>query len=97
MFVAGNFIAAVGKILDMVLTLYMWIIIIRAVISWVSPDPYNPIVQFLIRATEPVLEPIRRYIPIPGIDISPIIAIFAIYFLKMFLIKSLIEVGYGLR
>ncbi|MFH1243418.1 MAG: YggT family protein, partial [Pseudomonadota bacterium] len=60
MFVAGNFLAAIAKVIDIALTLYMWIIIARAVISWVNPDPYNPIVRFLTSVTEPVLFQIRR-------------------------------------
>lgn len=87
----GNFFIAVAKILDIALTLYMWIIILRAVISWVNPDPYNPIVQFLYRVTEPVMAPIRRQLPFGnmGIDISPIIIILAVIFLQIFLIESL--------
>ena len=97
MVVVGNFISAIGSVLNMALDLYMIIIIIRALISWVSPDPYNPIVQFLVRATEPVLSPIRRYLPFSGIDISPIIAIFAIYFVKLFVVQSLIDIGHKIR
>ena len=63
MFVLENLIFALAKIIDMGLTLYMWLIIGRAVVSWVNPDPYNPIVNFLNRATEPVLAPVRRWIP----------------------------------
>ncbi|HUU50160.1 MAG TPA: YggT family protein [Nitrospinota bacterium] len=97
MFIVGNFITALAHILDIALNLYMWVIIIRALMSWVNPDPHNPIVQFLIRSTEPVLAPIRRYIPITGIDISPIIAIFAIIFLRSAVIQSLVQLGYQLR
>ena len=95
MFVIGNLIAAVAKILDLALTLYLWIIIFRAVISWVNPDPYNPIVRFLYRVTEPVLAPIRRWIPLQGmgIDISPIILIGVIYFLQTFLVKTLMQLA----
>lgn len=99
MFVLENFIIALAKVVDMVLTLYMWIIIIRAVISWVNPDPYNPIVQFLYRITEPVMEPVRRWLPFRGmgIDISPIIVILAIIFLQSFLVKSMLELAAYLR
>ena len=99
MFVVSNFILAVAKIIDMALSLYMWIIIARALISWVNPDPYNPIVRFLYRATEPVMAPIRRWLPLRGlgIDISPIIAIAAIIFLQGFLLRSLIEFAYSLK
>ena len=79
MFVIGNFLAAVAKVIDIGLSLYMWIIIARAVISWVNPDPYNPIVRFLNAVTEPVLYPIRRRLPISlgGMDFSPIVVILA--------------------
>ena len=97
MFVVENFIVALAKIMEMGLTIYMWLIIGRALISWVNPDPYNPIVTFLYRATEPVLAPVRRLIPIRGlgIDIAPVIVILVIYFLQMFLIKTMIQItGY---
>ncbi|MGZ3578910.1 MAG: YggT family protein [Syntrophales bacterium] len=99
MFVLGNFIIAVAKIIHIVLNIYMWVIIARAIISWVNPDPYNQIVQFLYRVTEPVLARVRRWLPFGrmGIDISPIIVILAIYFLDEFLIKSMIEVAVGLK
>jgi YggT family protein len=99
MFVLGNFIIALAKIIDMGLSLYMWIIIARALISWVNPDPYNPIVRFLYRATEPVMAPVRRWLPFGGlgIDISPIIIFAMIIFLQSFLLKSLIEFAYYLK
>jgi len=95
MFVLGNFIIALAKILDIALTLYMWIIIGRALISWVNPDPYNQIVVFLYRVTEPVLSPIRRRLPMSnvGIDFSPVIVILIILFLQYFLVKTLIELA----
>jgi YggT family protein len=97
MFVVENFILALAKIIDLALNIYMWMIIGRALISWVNPDPYNPIVTFLYRATEPVLAPIRRLIPIRGlgIDISPIVVIMIIYFLQTFLVKTMMQMtGY---
>jgi len=95
MFVAGNLLYAVAKVLNMALTLYMWIIIARALISWVNPDPYNPIVRFLVSVTEPVLYFIRRKLPIylGGIDFSPVIAILAIYFLQIFLVQTLMQMA----
>jgi YggT family protein len=91
MFIVANFFLAIAKILDIGLTLYMWIIIGRAIISWVNPDPYNAIVRFLYAVTEPVLYPVRRRIPfsLGGIDFSPLIIILAIIFLNSFLINSL--------
>ena len=94
MFVAGNVLAAVATILDYVLQLYMWVIIARALISWVNPDPWNPIVQFLDRATEPVLAPIRRWVGFRmGIDVSPIIVILIIAFLQIAVVQSLKELA----
>jgi YggT family protein len=86
---------AVAKIVDIGLSLYMWIIIARAVISWVSPDPFNPVVRFLSMITEPVLYPIRRRLPISlgGIDFSPIIVILAIIFLQTFLVQTLYQLA----
>ncbi|HEO63852.1 MAG TPA: YggT family protein [Candidatus Omnitrophica bacterium] len=100
MFILSNFIAATAEILSVVLTIYYWLILIRALISWVNPDPYNPIVQFLYKVTEPVLAPIRRFLPFGygiGIDISPIIAFFLIIFLRSFLVKTLLEISFYLR
>lgn len=99
MFILGNLLEAFAKILYMVLNLYMWVIIIRAVISWVNPDPYNPIIRFLYQITEPVLSPIRRWIPLRGmgIDISPVIVILAIYFLNTFLVQSIMDIAAYLK
>lgn len=98
MFVVGNFLIAVGNILDMLLTFYMFVIIIDALLSWVSPDPYNPVVRILHQLTEPVLRPIRRLIPFGiGIDFSPILAILAISFLRAFLIQTLLDIGYQMK
>lgn len=99
MFIIGNFMQAVAHILAIVLRVYMWLIIIRALLSWVQPDPRNPIVQLLIRATEPVLAPIRRRLPTwgTGIDFSPMVVILAIYFLQGFLVASLRELAWNLR
>ncbi|MEE9418261.1 MAG: YggT family protein, partial [Desulfatiglandaceae bacterium] len=95
MFIVGNFLAAVAKIIDIALTLYMWIIIGRAVISWVNPDPYNPIVRFLTAITEPLLYPIRRRLPISlgGMDFSPINVILVIIYVQSFLVRSLAELA----
>ena len=91
MFIIGNFLSATAQILKIVLELYMWIIIIRALLSWVNPDPYNQIVQLLNRFTEPVLSRVRQLIPMSGvgIDFSPIIVILAIIFLQSFLVNSI--------
>ncbi|MEJ5366371.1 MAG: YggT family protein [Desulfosoma sp.] len=99
MFVFSNLLMAFAKILDIILTTYMWIIIARAVLSWVNPDPYNPIVRFLYSITEPVLHAIRRRIPFAfgGIDFSPMIVILVLLFLQNFLVPSLREMALVLR
>lgn len=91
MFVVNNFVGAIAQLVDFVLTIYMWIIIGRAVISWVNADPYNPVVRFLYEATEPVLSRIRRVLPMSmgGIDFSPMILILGIMFLQSFLVQTL--------
>ena len=96
MFVLGDLLLAVEKLVDYVMSAYLWIIVIRAVISWVNPDPSNPIVRFLYQITEPVLGPIRRRLPMTGIDFSPLIAMLAIYFLQWFLVPVLVKTAYRL-
>jgi len=95
----GNIILGIASVLAVVLDIYKWIIIIRALISWVNPDPYNPIVQALTRLTEPVLRPIRKLAPPykTGVDLSPLIAILIIIFLDYALIANLKQFGYSLR
>lgn len=91
MAILANLVGAIASVLDIMLTVYMWIIIARAIISWVNPDPYNPIVSFLYSATEPVLRYARRVIP-PiggGIDLSPILVLVAIVFVQQLLVQSL--------
>jgi len=99
MFVASNLVLAVARLLEIVLWAYFWIIIARALLSWVNPDPFNPIVRFLHRVTEPVLRPIRHRLPMVGmgLDLSPMIVILAIYFLQAFLVESLRDLALSLR
>ncbi|MEJ2182674.1 MAG: YggT family protein [Nitrospirota bacterium] len=98
MFALSNFVSAVATVLDIALRLYMWVVIIAAIITWVNPDPYNPVVRFLYGVTEPVLRPIRRHLPIAmGIDFSPLIVILVIIFLRSFLVSSLFELAARMR
>lgn len=97
MFVLSNLVLAIAKILDIALNLYMMILVVRALASWLNPDPYNPIVQFLVRTTEPILQPIRSRLPMMPIDLSPMIVILAIVFLQTALVGTLFEFGYSLR
>lgn len=98
MVVFSTFIAAVAKILSMAINAYIWVVIIAALISWVKPDPYNPIVQVLYRLTEPVYSFIKRYIPtvIGGLDLAPLIVIFGLQFLDLFLVNLLVRVANGM-
>ncbi|HEU5321679.1 MAG TPA: YggT family protein, partial [Methylomirabilota bacterium] len=90
MFVASNLVAAVARLLQLALEIYFWLIIARALLSWVSPDPFNPLVRFLYRATEPVLRPIRRRLPVfqLGLDLSPLVVLVAIKFIEWFVVDS---------
>jgi len=99
MFAFRHLIEALAEILNLGLTIYMWLIIARALLSWVNPDPYNPIVRFLYNVTEPVLGWVRRRVPIVfgGLDLSPILVLLAIVFLQKFLIASLIDLAYRIR
>ena len=99
MFVAGNLLLTLANLLHLVLMAYMWIIIARAILSWVSPDPFNPIVRFLYRVTEPVLRPIRYRLPTMsmGLDLSPMVVMLVIYFLDGFLVSTLRDLALSLR
>ena len=98
MFVASNFLMAVAGIVDFLLTAYMWVIIGRAVISWVNADPYNPIVRFLYEVTEPLLGRIRRILPVSmgSIDFSPIVLIIVIIFLQSFIVPTMEQMARGI-
>ena len=100
MFILANLLTSIAHVLDVVFTVVYWLILIRALISWVNPDPFNPIVQFLYKATEPILNPIRRLLPFTytsGIDFSPVVAFLAIMFLKGFIVSSLLDLSYRLQ
>ena len=98
MFMFGNFIKAIADLLNFVLSAYIWIVIARAVISWVNADPYNPVVRFLHQVTDPLLNRIRRFLPaMGGFDLSPMVLIFAIIFLQSFLVPTLRQIAAGLQ
>jgi YggT family protein len=100
MFMFSNLLSAIAGLLNVILTALYWLILIRALISWVNPDPYNPIVRFLYKTTEPILYPIRRMLPLDagiGLDISPIIAFLILIFLRSFLVKTLLDISFRLR
>ena len=90
MFIIGNFLLALAKVINLVLGAYGWIVIARALISWVNPDPYNPIVRFLVQVTEPALSRIRKVVPaVGGLDLSPLLLLLAIFFVQTFLVTTL--------
>lgn len=95
MFLLQYFFIALANLVNFLLWAYMWIIIVRALLSWVNPDPFNPIVRFLHQITEPVLRPIRYRLPNSGmgLDLSPLIVILIIYFLQQFLVPILHEIA----
>ena len=95
MFLASDLVFGLARVLELVLWAYFWIIIARAIISWVSPDPYNPIVRFLHRATEPVLSPVRDRLPTlaMGLDLSPMVVVLALYFLREFVVPVLYRIA----
>jgi YggT family protein len=99
MFIIGNFVIALATVIDYVLVLYMWIVIARAVLSWVNPDPYNQIVRIIYNITEPVLYQIRNRLPVTfgGIDLSPIVIFLVIIFLQKFVVTSLYVLGNSMR
>lgn len=98
MFMFSNFLLAVAKLVNVILSAYIWIVIARAVISWVNADPYNPIVRFLVQVTDPLLSRIRRFLPsMGGIDLSPMALILAIVFLQSFLVPTLQQIALSLR
>ena len=90
MFVLANLLSALAQLLQMVFQVYTLILIVRVLITWVNPDPFNPVVQFLSKVTDPVLDPLRRVIPPIGpIDISPIVALLLLQALQHFLVRTL--------
>ena len=98
MFMFGNFIKAIADLLNFVLSAYIWIVIARAVISWVNADPYNPVVRFLHQVTDPVLNRIRRFVPVMGgFDLSPMVLILGVIFLQSFLVPTLRQIAAGLQ
>ena len=99
MFILSNLLSALAILLEYFFTILSWLIIIRALLSWVSPDPFNPIVQIINKTTEPILAPFRRLIPMYniGLDLSPLIALLVILFLKIFLVKTIADIAFRLR
>ena len=97
MFVFVNILTAVISVVDMLLSVYSFVVIVACLLSWVNPDPYNPIVRILRNLTEPLLWRIRKYLPftyISGLDLSPVVLLIAIQLVKMIIVKSLMQAIY---
>lgn len=94
MFLFSNFFVALASAVDIILTFYLYIVLGRVIISWVNADPRNPIVRFLYSATEPLLYRVRRVVPpMGGLDLSPLVLSAAIYFLNIFLVRTLVDLA----
>lgn len=93
----ANFIIAIAKVISLILTTYTFIILGAVIISWVRPDPYNPIVRFLYMATEPIFKRIRRLLPKAlfrtGIDPTPMIVLVILVFLQTLIVGTLSDYG----
>ena len=101
MFILGNMLIGVAMVLDWTLLLYQWILIARAVISWVNADPRNPIVQFLYAATEPLIRAARRMLPMSlryfPLDIAFLVVFGLVIFARYGIVPSLFEMGVRLK
>ena len=98
MYIIGYLLMAIAKVLDIVMNIFLFIVIARAVLSWVNPDPFNPIVRFINNVTEPILYPIRTRLPVHfgGIDLSPMIVFLGIIFVRTFVVSSLMRMSASL-
>ena len=97
MFVFANILEAIIYVVDTLLTIYSFVVIVACLISWVNPDPYNPIVRILRNLTEPVLWRIRKYLPftyVSGLDLSPVVLLLGIQLIRMIIVKSLMQALY---
>lgn len=99
MFILGNFFQATAVVLGYLIEIMWWLVILRALLGWVNPDPHNPIVQFIERTTEPLLAPFRQLIPSYkiGVDVSPLVALLFLYFLKIFIVQTLMGLAIRLK
>jgi len=98
MIILANFLLALGKVINLGLTIYAILIVIRAVASWIIPAPYGSFLQFVYLVTEPVLKPVRRVLPrLGGVDISPIIVLLVIFFVNVFISNTLVDYAVGMK
>ena len=94
MFIIGNVLSALATVIHYVLEIYIYVVVARALISWVNPDPWNPIVQFLVKVTEPALAPIQRIVGTRlGFDLSAFVLILILVFLQRAIVPSLLQIA----
>lgn len=87
-------VISLALLIQFAATVVLWMIILRAILSFVSPDPYNPMVQMLYRLSDPILKPFQKLIPpIGGLDLSPVFAVLALQLVRVLIAAPLIEVG----
>ncbi len=97
MFIVGNLLIAIGSVLHIIIYFFYIVIIIAAVLSWLRPNPYHPLIITIYKLSDIVVNPIRRFIPPIGfIDISPFIALLILYFVDLFVVKTILQLGYML-
>ncbi|MFQ5636467.1 MAG: YggT family protein [bacterium] len=93
----SNVFFSIAKLVEIIITIYMWMVIIRVVLSWINVSSYNQIVRFIIQITEPVLQKTRALVPsFGGLDFSPMIVIFGLYMIRSFLVSVLVKIAHGL-
>jgi len=98
MFIFSNLFMSIANLLDILITIYIWIVIIRVIVSWINVSLYNPYVQFLIKVTEPVLYRIRRFLPDFGaLDLAPLVLVLALYFAQSFVVTTLRQLAHALQ
>ncbi len=101
MFILADFIISAARLIHILFNVFFWLIFLRAVISWVNADPYNPIVRFLQESTEPVLAPVRRLLArfqgTIGMDFSPFVVVLIIWFLDSFVTATLMDLAFRLK
>jgi YggT family protein len=99
MFIFGNFLHGVAYVVNMLLEIYLWVVIIRTILSWIRPNPYNPLVRIIYGLVDPVTYRISRLFPtrIGMFDVAPFIVILVIIFLQKFVVNSIVDLGTRLR
>lgn len=100
MFILANILGAIAAILNSVIFFYIIILVVASLLSWVRPDPYNPLVRTLHALTQPVLWRVRKKLPflhMGGLDLTPVVVILALYFINYALVQSLAELAVRLK